>query len=334
MSGTHRPNATLADVARVADVSMSTASRVIRNAPSVSEKTRKRVADAVRQTGYHADPLARSLRNSGDLGVVCLVVPDLSDPYFADLYMNLQALALDRGDTLMVGCHLESLAVQQQLVDQMARYRPAAMVLVPVPGTQAPDIQRLQSSGVPVVIVDRPVAGVEADTVLAENERGAEMLIERLLHSDDERVGIVTLPQSIWTQEKRCQAVVDVLARRGITPSIVIEEAAISAPSGDAFSALFEQEVTAVIALSVPPAMGVIRRVMQLGVPALAIGCFDRHPWFDLVNPDIVTVSQDPAEVAQQIDAAISRRRLDGTAIPHTSVVPFRLDEPHSTVSR
>ena len=81
--------ATIVDVARLAGVTPTTVSRVINNRGYISEKTKKRVHEAMDELGYQPNEIARSLtkQKSNTIGVI---VPHISHPYFAKLISNLE----------------------------------------------------------------------------------------------------------------------------------------------------------------------------------------------------------------------------------------------------
>ncbi|MDN5545478.1 MAG: LacI family transcriptional regulator [Rhodococcus sp. (in: high G+C Gram-positive bacteria)] len=325
--------ATIAAVAELAGVGLSTVSRVVRGAPGVSDMTRRKVEDAIRATGYQVNGVARTLRNNGTLGLVALVIPDSGDPYFNEIYLHLQGSFLQRGESLLVGCHVESLSLQKDLLRQMVMNRPAAIVLVPAPGTIAEDVEWIQAQGIPVIILDRPIDGVDADTVIAGNEAGAELLVSQFEYREGEKIAIVSLPTTIWTQKRRFIATRDALRDRGIDPVVVIEEPALTAPTGSAFAKIVELGVETVLSMSIPPAMGVLRLQKTLGTAPVRIGCFDRHPMFDLVQPEIVSVIQSSEEVTHQVKYHIERRRENPRAATITSVITFQPDGEGRTLS-
>lgn len=321
-----RPRATIAEVAELSGVGLSTVSRVIRGAPNVSENTRQKVEAAIRETGYRVDNVARSLRNNENLDLVALVVPDIGDPYFGEIYIRMQEAALSRGESLLVGCHIENYALQREILRHMAMNRPSSIILVPAPGTTTEDVASIQARGIHVVILDRPVAGVQVDAVLAENESAAELLVDKFTYSAGEKVAIVSMPTTIWTQQRRFEATLRALRERGIEPAIVIEEPALTAPMGEAFAPIFAMEVDTVLSMSIPPAMGILRMEKQVASAPVRLGCFDRHPWFELVREGIASVYQDPEEVVHQVGYLLKRRRENPRATTITSVISFRAD--------
>ncbi|WP_119287441.1 LacI family DNA-binding transcriptional regulator [Streptomyces sp. YIM 130001] len=92
---------TLKDVADRAGVSIKTVSNVVRDAPRVSDATRKHVMRAVRELGYRPNASARRLR-TGRSGLIALAVPDLSTPYFAELAQHVRAEAAELGLTVLI----------------------------------------------------------------------------------------------------------------------------------------------------------------------------------------------------------------------------------------
>lgn len=96
-----RQDTTIVDIARLAGVSKSTVSRVLTDAPNISADARERVQEAVRHTGYRPNHLARSLR-SGRTGIVGLVIPDIANPFWADVARGAQDAASDHGTSILI----------------------------------------------------------------------------------------------------------------------------------------------------------------------------------------------------------------------------------------
>ena len=93
---------TLTDVAARAGVSPKTVSRVVNDEPGVSPLTRARVLAALEETGYSPDTAARSLR-TGRSGVIGLAVPELGQPFFAEIADRIAACARRRGLAVVLG---------------------------------------------------------------------------------------------------------------------------------------------------------------------------------------------------------------------------------------
>src|SRR5512136_2154673 len=96
---------TIAEVARRAGVSMMTVSRVINNKDGVSPATRQRIRAVISELGYRPSGIARGLatQRTGTLG---LVVPDVANPFFADVVHGAELVAYQRGYSLLL-CNTE-----------------------------------------------------------------------------------------------------------------------------------------------------------------------------------------------------------------------------------
>ncbi|WP_223877709.1 LacI family DNA-binding transcriptional regulator [Histidinibacterium aquaticum] len=92
---------TIIDIARLSGVSKSTVSRVLSGAESVSEDAREKVMAAVQTSGFRRNDLARSLR-SGRTGMIGLVIPDIANPFWADVARGAQDAAADENVSLLI----------------------------------------------------------------------------------------------------------------------------------------------------------------------------------------------------------------------------------------
>ena len=92
---------TLADVAELAGVSLTTVSRVLNNRGYLSEKTKKNVADAIETLGYRPNSLARALHGMRTQ-TVGLIVPAVSLPFFGELAVEVENALADAGYRILI----------------------------------------------------------------------------------------------------------------------------------------------------------------------------------------------------------------------------------------
>jgi LacI family transcriptional regulator len=172
--------ASIDDVAKMANVSISTVSRVINRRELVNVKTRERVEQAIRELRYRPNAFARGLmlRKSGIVG---LVLPDLHGEFYSEIIRgaNLQAREMDTN--LLLSSALPGddaqrwLAAlgQQALLDGLA-----VMVSDTMAAGIGPALAELQ---VPIVVLDGEIDGVEHDTVVIDQRQGAMAMMRHLL---------------------------------------------------------------------------------------------------------------------------------------------------------
>lgn len=131
-----RQTTTLTDVARLAQVSEITVSRILRNHGSIAQATRERVLSAVRQTGYVPNRLAGGLASSGSK-LVGVIVPSLTNVVFPEVLDGIRAALDGTGFQAVIGVSHYDLAIEEGLVTSLLAWRPEAMVIAGFDHTQA-----------------------------------------------------------------------------------------------------------------------------------------------------------------------------------------------------
>jgi LacI family transcriptional regulator len=172
--------ASIEDVAKLANVSISTVSRVINRRSLVNEQTCKRVEAAIRQLRYRPNAFARGLmlRKSGIVG---LVLPDLHGEFYSEIIRgaNVQAREMDHNlllSSALPGDDAEgwlSLIGQHALIDGLALMVSDTMVTGIGP--------TLAQMNVPLVVLDDEIDGVEHDAVIIDQHQGATAMMRHLL---------------------------------------------------------------------------------------------------------------------------------------------------------
>ncbi|TML10694.1 MAG: LacI family transcriptional regulator, partial [Actinobacteria bacterium] len=184
------PNATIRDVARLSGVSPMTVSRVINESARVSPETRHRVEQAIAQLGYVPSRLARGLSRQRT-GTIAVIVPDVANPFFTLIVRAAEEVAR-RADYRVILCDTRAdLAVEQDVVGEMLAHRVEGIVIAPVSERSRPHLRRLDRFGIPFVLIDRTVDGVDADAVLGDNRGGATQLVEHLIALGHRRIGMI-----------------------------------------------------------------------------------------------------------------------------------------------
>jgi LacI family transcriptional regulator len=313
-----RPRPTLSEVARLAGVSPSTASRVLRSDPRVAPGTRARVQRVADQLGMRINPLASSLRGGGRRPLVGVIVPDVSDSFFASLTLGVETEMLRVGRRIVLGCHHDSAAALAELFDGMLGEQLSAVIVVPAPGTSAGILIREARLGTPIVLADRPVPGFEADLVVCQNRPGAALLVDRLVSRGHRRLAVVGLDPAIWTQRERLQGIEVAMGRHGLAvparwrASVVDGDEALR---GTVAGWLCEPEPpTAIVSTSIRPLRPAIAAVRASGA-AVEFGVFDYDPLFDLLDESVHVVMQSPVRVGATA-AQMAIERLDGLDAP------------------
>ena len=270
--------ASLADVARIAGVSVAAASRALNNRPGVRPEIRERVLAVAHEMRYRPHGAARELA-LGESSVIGLLLPDLDrtiPPFWAWVHRHLCAEAANREIGVMV-----------YFLDDVAEHLGDALISKAWRGAVvAPDAARyrfvheLADGGFPMVLIGSAQPGLDVPSVDVENRRSSEAAVRHLVDQGCERIGVIAGPEDRVETRLRVDGYRDALAATGrpFDPSLVIHADYTVLGSADAARHLIDHAADAIFATSDPAAIAAVWTAQRMGVEVpeeLAIVGFD-----------------------------------------------------------
>lgn len=182
------------DIARDLGVSVVTVSKVLRNHEDIGAETRKRVLDRVKELHYTPNLAARGLV-TGKTYLVGLVVPDLLHPFFAQVAKSLSRALLKKGYCLTISTSEEDPELEEQEINRLLGRRLDALVVAS--SSADPSVfERIQSQGVPFVLIDRNFPGLDANYVGADDEAVGTLATEHLIEMGCKRIAHLRGPNN------------------------------------------------------------------------------------------------------------------------------------------
>ncbi|AYY13899.1 LacI family transcriptional regulator [Actinobacteria bacterium YIM 96077] len=320
-----------ADVARLAGTSPAVVSYVLNGGPrSVAPETRARVLAAVEQLDYRPNGVARSLRTNKTM-TLGLVVPDTSNPYFAELARAIEEAAFSHGYTLLIGNGAEDDARQTAYVRTFLQRQVDGLFLVPAHGV-ASYIADLERARTPWITLDRRLPGVTAPpAVLVDNRGGAREATAHLLEHGRNTVACIAGPEDVMPATDRVAGWRDALAYAGL-------------PADDAYlwhvpfgrhpgyiaarEMLGDRSIDAVFTASDEQALGVLRAVTEEGLSCpddVAITSFDGIAAAAYATPALTTMAQPFGELGRAAVDLLLARMADPGDMAAPSVLPVQL---------
>ena len=182
--------ATIQEVARQAQVSAATVSRVLNGNGKVHPDLVRRVRAAVKALGYQPNSVARNLRRS-ESSLWAVIVPDVGNPFFTSMVRGVEDVAQGAGYSVVLCNSDEEPGKEARYIAAAAAERMAGVVISPA-STRDTDVTQLLDLGIPVVAVDRRLSGASVDTVLVDHERAAEEAAEHLIDMGYRRVACIS----------------------------------------------------------------------------------------------------------------------------------------------
>jgi LacI family transcriptional regulator len=204
------------DVAKRANVSISTVSRVLNRRNIVNEETRKRVESAISDLGYSPNVFARGLmlRRSQILG---LVLPDLHGEFYSEVIRGANLRARELGYKLMISSAIAK-DDGSELISAVADHGLVDGLVVMISEVSSRIRETLRKATAPLVILDGDVDGVVHDSVVIDHRSGAVAMLRHLLRRKDRRkVIFVGGPATNIDSIERLAAYREVTAELGIT---------------------------------------------------------------------------------------------------------------------
>src|SRR6266404_2464446 len=149
-----------------------TVSRVINDSERVSPETRRRVEEAIAELGYVPSRLARGLTRQRT-GTLAVIVPDVANPFFTLIVRGAEDIARRAGYRVILCDTHADIVAEQEVIEEMIAHRVEGILMAPVSDRSRDHLRRLTKFGVPFVLVDRTVPGIDSDAVLGDSEAGA-----------------------------------------------------------------------------------------------------------------------------------------------------------------
>ncbi len=315
----------LVEVARRARVSTSTVSRTINQTGKISLKTQEHVRRVMRELGYKPNRVARRLRAGGKCHLIGLIIPNIQNPFFADLARGVEDVAY-RNNFAVLLCNYDEDAAKEQFYLDVMEAESVDGIILPPASEQDPGVLAVARRGIPVVCVDRSVRHAAIDKVEIDNERGAFEAVDHLLQKGHRRIGLVSGPDDSSTGHARLLGYQFAHAKAGVAvaPELI--------RFGD-----FRQEsgrnlVAALLDLPEPPtALFVCNNLMMIGaletifarglsIPRqIALIGFDDLPLAAVFTPPLTVVRQPAYEVGRSAVELLLKRFAEPTR-PTTSV--------------
>ena len=211
---------TIRDVAKVARVGLMTVSRVINNHPSVRASTRKKVEAAIVQLGYRQNEAARLLKGQR-AKLIGLIVPDLSDTFFASCAHTVQQIARANGYMTLVVSSERDAELEFQEAELMASRKVAGLLVVTSTSPGDERMSQLQNTGLAIVAFDRPLPGSDTDCVVVENRTGAEEATLHLIEHGHRNIVCVGYDEDTYTIRERVKGYTQQMNSSKLKPQVV-----------------------------------------------------------------------------------------------------------------
>lgn len=329
-------NVTIYDVAREANVSMATVSRVVNGNPNVKPSTRKKVLEAIERLGYRPNAVARGLA-SKKTTTVGVIIPDISSIFFAELARGIEDIATMYKYNIILSNSDQNKEKELHLLNTMLAKQVDGILFMGGNITEE-HVNEFQKSDVPIVLAATIEENHLIPSVNIDYEQAAFEAVIHLLEKGHTRVAYITGPANDPINTKKLAGYRRALEAYGIAyDEALIVEGDYSYDSGiEAYEKIaeLEEKPTAVFAGTDEMALGIIHGAQDHGVHVpeqLEVIGFDNTRLATMVRPRLTTVVQPMYDIGAVAMRLLTKYMNKERVENHIVVLPHRIEYREST---
>ena len=317
---------TIKEVAKEANVSFSTVSRVIRNAKNIHPETRKKVLRAIKKLNYHVDARARGMvkRETKTIGVC---ISDISNPFYPPIVRGIENTINKFHYNLLLSNTDEDAEKEEVYLKLMLEKRVDGLIIAPT-GQSTSYLKEFIKRNIPVVFIDRKIENISTDTVCTDNFQGAFSAVEHLIKLGHKRIAMIAGPKAITTIQDRIKGYLEALKIYNTkrADSLIAEGSPTIEGGIKATKTLFKlsSPPTAIFSCNNLMTLGSLIALKRLGknVPKdVAIVGFDDLEWAEVLDPPLTVVSQPTYTIGTTAAQLLMQRLLREGPIKKQNIV-------------
>ncbi|NEU07402.1 LacI family transcriptional regulator [Flavihumibacter sp. R14] len=296
------------DIANSLDISSTTVSFILNGKAKekrISDKLVEKVEKYVEDVGFRPNSLARSLR-TGKSNIIGLMVESISNPFFANIARLIENKAYNNGYKIIYSSTDNDTTRTRELI-RMFRERHVDGYIISPPEGIVDDIASLVSAGVPVVLFDRYLPGLDVDSVTIDNFESTYKAVKDLIRSGRRNIGFITVDSLQTQMQDRLAGYEKAIEEHGLAPHVKeVDFNQIPEKVIRHLTAFFrkEKDLDSIVFATNYLGISGLKTIRNIGlnIPGdISVIAFDDHDLFELHNPSITAISQPVDEIADAV---------------------------------
>lgn len=301
----NKKKSSIKDIAEETQLSITTVSRVINGKAKqyrIGSKSQKIVLEAAKKLNYNANYAAANLR-SGKSHTIALLIPSLSNPFFASMASEINKDLREEGYITILSESSEDITIEKAILKNLLTRNIEGLIIVPC-GEQSEHIMQLKKQGLPIVCIDRYFEDQDLPYVSTDNYNGAYIAAKYLVENGHRNIcAIQGIHQSV-PNKQRARGFRNAMRDSGIG-EVRICGNDFSIQNGYLETKLLLQEnnrPTAIFAFSNTIALGCMKALKEekLKIPEdISLITFDDHPYLDYLETPLSCIVQPESDIAK-----------------------------------
>lgn len=297
--------ATIEDVALIAGVSIATVSRALNEPGKVADSTRRKVIEAVAQTGYTTNAMARSLRMRRS-HMILILAPDVGDPNFSNILVGLETEASKRGYGILIGNTQNDPDREANYLRFISSNQADGLILLTGHLPLGLETQGPMATMPPMVAVNEPIANASIPFVGVDNFEGARVATDHLISQGHTQIAFIGRKTGRAVAQLREKGYRTALEAAGlpIDERFILESDGTTESGRGAAERMFvrDQLPTAFFCVNDATALGVIIALSARGYDLphdFSVMGFDDISYASFVTPSLTTMKQPRLQIGE-----------------------------------
>jgi DNA-binding LacI/PurR family transcriptional regulator len=333
------PQATIRDLANKLNISISTVSRALRNAPDVNPETKKAVLELAKQLHYEPNRVAQSLRikKTNTIGVV---VPEIAMHFFSSTISGIQEYAAKHDYSIMICQSMESLRTEKSNIHMLVSNRVDGLLISLSSQTKNVEhLEHLLAKQIPIVLFDRITSELDVSKVVVDDYNGGFKAAEHLIRTGCRRIAFIGGPETLYVSDQRMRGYRDAIRNYNIEldEELIIHCKDLHTDPTAATHKLLDlpQRPDAIFCMNDPVAILAMQVLKEKAVripDEISLVGFTNEPVSQFIEPSLTTVAQ-PAYQMGQTAAKLFIQQMENKQEfkPITKILPTELIVRNST---
>jgi len=303
-----KPKATLKQIAKELNVSVSTVSKALSNSPEISEPTKIKIQEFAKLKNYKPNNVAINLKNRSTK-TIGVIIPNILNPFFAKVFSGIEKMANEKGYNVITCISNESLKKEIHTMDMLSNGTIDGFILSISEETQKEQefkhFKEIISEGIPIVMFDRISDEVNCDKVIVDDFDSSVSAVNHLIKLNCKNIALVSSIDNLSVGKLRAQGYVKALTDNGMS---INRDLIIRTDDTDEFDfrmqeLLEKHKIDAVFALDEHTSTMAMKLAIKKGIKIpeeLQVIGFADGVWSRRMTPSLSTISQHGIEIGEE----------------------------------
>lgn len=303
-----KPKATLKQIAKELNVSVSTVSKALSNSPEISEPTKIKIQEFAKLKNYKPNNIAINLKNRSTK-TIGVIIPNILNPFFAKVFSGIEKMANEKGYNVITCISNESLKKEIHTMDMLSNGTIDGFILSISEETQKQQefkhFKETISDGIPIVMFDRVSDEVNCDKVIVDDFDSSVSAVNHLIKLDCKNIALLSSIDNLSVGKLRAQGYVKALNDNDIS---IDRNLIIRTDNPDEFDFRLKElidnhKIDGIFALDEHASTMAMKMAIKKGIKIpeeLSVIGFADGVWSRRLTPSLTTISQHGIEIGEE----------------------------------